>query len=55
MLDGVLLGKYGAVFAYEESTPCEIAELAEIIDIENLPKQLCQHIIGILLQLKLAL
>nr|CAG4637387.1 EOG090X0EI4 [Ceriodaphnia reticulata] len=47
LLGGAVLGKYAAVFAYEESKPSsELAELTEIINIENLPKQLCQHIIG---------
>ncbi|EFX69838.1 hypothetical protein DAPPUDRAFT_228533 [Daphnia pulex] len=41
------LGKYAAVFAYEECPPSvETPELTEIIDLEKLPKQLCQHIIG---------
>nr|CAG4651365.1 EOG090X0EI4 [Simocephalus serrulatus] len=44
---GISLGKYAAVFAYEENLPSsEIPELGEVIDLEKLPKQLCQHIIG---------
>lgn len=47
VVEGALLGKYAAVFAYEESTPSpELTELTEVLNIENLPKQLCQHIIG---------
>ena len=48
VLAETLLGKYGAVIAYEEttSTPTENPELSEIINIDTLPKQLCQHIIG---------
>nr|CAG4648915.1 EOG090X0EI4 [Polyphemus pediculus] len=44
----VLLGKYGAVLAYEE-VPAENEsgeELPEGVTLEKLPKQLCQHIIG---------
>ncbi|KAK4013461.1 elongation factor Ts, mitochondrial-like [Daphnia magna] len=47
VLDGSSLGKYAAVIAYEEGQVLsEQAELIEIIEIEKLPKQLCQHIIG---------
>lgn len=49
MLGESFLGKYAAVFAYEECPPSvETPELTEIIDLEKLPKQLCQHIIGII-------
>ena len=47
---GISLGKYAAVFAYEENLPSsEIPELGEVIDLEKLPKKLCQHIIGMLI------
>lgn len=49
MLGESFLGKYAALFAYEECPPSvETPELTEIIDLEKLPKQLCQHIIGII-------
>jgi len=47
-VDGVLLGKYGAVVAYEENVaqPESCEELPENVSAETLPRQLCQHIIG---------
>jgi len=47
-VDEVLLGKYGAVVAYEESAvqPESLADLPENVTPEKLPRQLCQHIIG---------
>ena len=41
----VLVGKYGAIVAYEDN-PDNRIELPEGIELEKLPKQLCQHIIG---------
>ena len=48
-VDEVLLGKYGAVVAYEESAvqPESLADLPENVTPEKLPRQLCQHIIGL--------
>lgn len=49
MLNESFLGKYAAVFAYEECTPSvKMEELNEVIAAEKLQKQLCQHIIGIM-------
>ena len=49
-MDGVLLGKYGAVVAYEENVaqPESCEELPENVSAETLPRQLCQHIIGLI-------
>ena len=47
IVDEVMLGKYGAVVAYEvtNSAP-ENVELPEEVDADKLPRQLCQHVIG---------
>ena len=47
-VEEVFVGKYGAVVVYEETSSdgSEPKELPEGIDLEKLPKQLCQHIIG---------
>jgi len=47
-VDEVLVGKYGAVVAYEESAapPESLTDLPENVTVEKLPRQLCQHIIG---------
>merc|ERR1712116_52868 len=47
-VEEVLVGKYGAVVAYEESVdqPESLKDLPENVTVEKLPRQLCQHIIG---------
>nr|CAG4642078.1 EOG090X0EI4 [Eurycercus lamellatus] len=44
----ILLGKYGAVVAYVDNSKSSLepSELPDGVCIEKLPKQLCQHIIG---------
>lgn len=48
-VEEVLVGKYGAVVAYEESVdqPESLKDLPENVTVEKLPRQLCQHIIGL--------
>lgn len=42
----VLFGKYGAIITYQDNPLAHQVELPEGIELEKLPKQLCQHIIG---------
>lgn len=49
--EGTLLGKYGAIVAYiadgcSNGPVSENCELPEGVTLEKLPKQLCQHVIG---------
>lgn len=47
MNGGTFLGKYAAVIAVDKKCLSSYnKELADIVDVNMLPKQLCQHVIG---------